>query len=96
MKSGEKGYRGFRRDYDPYKILLVLLKTREKKTSVIKKELCKINTLYCIPTLKWFNESLQKLEKEGFVCRIEKELDPAYYWVITEAGQDKLKELKEK
>lgn len=86
MKLGEKGKRGFQRDYNPIKILSVLLKTKEKKTSVIKKELCAIDKLYCKPTQKWYNESLQKLEEKGLVKRIVKELDPAYYWIITEEG----------
>lgn len=96
MKSGVKGKRGFQRDYNPFKILSVLLKTREKKTSVIKKDLCNAEELYCKPTLKWYNESLQKLEEMGLVKRIEKELDPAYYWVITEEGLLKLEECEKK
>jgi hypothetical protein len=94
MKSGTKGKQGFQRDYNPLKILSVLLKTREKKVMVIKKELCKRDKLYCIPTKKWYNEALQKLESMMFVKRIEKEMDPAYYWVITEEGIKKLDEVK--
>ena len=94
MKSGTKGKQGFQRDYNPLKILSVLLKTREKKVMVIKKELCKLDKLYCIPTKKWYNESLQKLESLRLVRRVEKELDPAYYWVITEEGIRKLDEFK--
>jgi len=94
VTSGIKGKRGFQRNYNPFKILSVLLKTREKKTSVIKKDLCKFDALYCKPTLKWYNESLQELEKKVFVKRIEKEMDPAYYWVITEEGLLKLEEMK--
>jgi DNA-binding HxlR family transcriptional regulator len=86
LTSGTKGERGFQPVYNRYKILSVLLKTKERKTSVIKKELCKIDEVYCKPTNKWYNEALQFLEKEGLVQRIEKELDPAYYWVITESG----------
>jgi DNA-binding HxlR family transcriptional regulator len=93
MKSGTKGKQGFQRDYNPFKILTVLLKTREKKVMVIKKELCKLDKLYCIPTKKWYNESLQKLESMNLVKRIEKEMDPAYYWVITEEGIRKLDEI---
>ena len=96
MTSGIKGKRGFQRDYNPFKILSVLLKTREKKTSVVKKDLCKVEELYCKPTLKWYNESLQELEKNGFVKRIEKEMEKSYYWVITEEGILKLEECEKK
>ena len=96
MTSGIKGKRGFQRNYNPFKILSVLLKTREKKTSVIKKELCKLDALYCKPTLKWYNESLQELEKNGFVKRIEKEMEKSYDWVITEEGILKLEECEKK
>lgn len=92
MPTSEKGKRGFQPDYDPYKILSVLLKTREKKTSVIKKELKIKDPDYGIPTNKWYNYALQKLEKEGLVLRDVKELDNAYYWTITEEGIKKLKE----
>ena len=96
MTSGIKGKRGFQRNYNPFKILSVLLKTREKKTSVVKKDLCKVEELYCKPTLKWYNESLQELEKNGFVKRIEKEMEKSYYWVITEEGILKLEECEKK
>jgi DNA-binding HxlR family transcriptional regulator len=87
LTSGTKGERGFQPVYDRYKILSVLLKTREKKTSVIKKELCKIDQDYCNPTAKWYNEALQRLEKEGLVKRVNKEMDNAHYWTITEVGE---------
>lgn len=95
MTSGIKGERGFQPEYDKYKILSVLLKTKERKASVIKKFLCKIDPKYCNPTQKWYNETLQKLEEEGFVKRIEKEMEKAYYWVITEEGKKKLEECEE-
>ena len=95
MPKSEKGKKGFQREYNPLKILSVLLKTREKKTSVIKKELCEKDKTYCKPTQKWYNENLQELRKRGLVERSIKELDPAYYWVITEAGIEELKKMKE-
>jgi DNA-binding HxlR family transcriptional regulator len=95
VPKSEKGKKGFQREYNPLKILSVLLKTREKKTSVIKKDLCKVDNSYCKPTQKWYNENLQELEKRGLVERSIKELDPAYYWVITEAGIEELKKMKE-
>jgi len=95
VPKSEKGKRGFQRDYDPLKILLVLLKTREKKTSVIKKELCEKDKMYCRPSQKWYNENLQDLEKRGMVEKIVKEFDLSYYWTITETGIKKRDEEKE-
>lgn len=96
MPTSEKGKRGFQREYNPYKILPVLLKTKEKKTSVIKKELCIRDPGFCMPTNKWYNDALKKLETEGLVKRTEKEMDNAYYWTITEEGIKKVKEEQEK
>jgi len=92
LPISEKGHRGFKREYNPYKILSVLLKTREKKTSVIKKEMCKVDQDYCNPTAKWYNEALQRLEKEGLVKRVNKEMDNAHYWTITEEGEKQKQE----
>lgn len=94
MTSGIKGFRGFQPNYDKYKILTVLFKTKERKTSIIKKELCKLDEKYCKPTAKWYNENLQALEKGGFVKRIEKEMDKTYYWIITDEGKAYLENLE--
>lgn len=72
--------------YDYKKVLTVLLKTRDKRTSVVKDELVEIFPEYKDASLKWYSRALLKLESEGFVEKITKPRDIAYYWVITEAG----------
>jgi len=76
----------FPKKYNPLKILKVLDTIEDKKTSVIKEDLVPIYPKYEKATLKWFNETLQQLEKDGLVQRIEKRKEKAYYWKITEDG----------
>ena len=76
----------FPKKYDPLKLLIVLESTEEKKASIIKEDIVSKFPEYDKATLKWFNETLQKLEKEGLVKRIEKRKEKAYYWIITEVG----------
>lgn len=85
----------FPQKYDPLKLLTVLKLTDESKASVIKEDMVLRYPEYEKATLKWFNETLQKLEKEGFVKRIEKRKEKAYYWIITEAGIKKRDEEQE-
>ena len=87
MKTDTKGEpHRFPKKHDPLKILKVLETTDDKKTSVIKEDLVLKYPEYEKTTIKWFNETLQNLEKNGLVQRIEKRKEKAYYWVITEAG----------
>ena len=85
----------FPKKHDPLNILKVVDQTEEKKTSVIKEDLVLKYPEYEKATLKWFNETLQKLEKDGLVKRIEKRKEKAYYWIITEAGIKKRDEEQE-
>jgi len=86
VKSNKSGKpHRFPKKYDPLKILTVL-SNDELKTSLIKEDLVVKFPEYEKATLKWFNETLQDLQKEGLVQRIEKRKEKAYYWVITEAG----------
>ena len=87
MTTNEKGKpHRFPKKHDPLKLLTILDSTEEKKASVIKEDLVLKYPEYEKATLKWFNETLQKLEKDGLVRRIEKRKEKAYYWVITESG----------
>ena len=92
---------GFPPKYDPYRLLSVIMKTRDKRTSVIKANF--LDTLseeekehYKNASSKWYSRGLEKLEKERLVKRIEKEMDNAYYWVITDEGKKKNEECEKK
>ena len=96
MKSNKLGKpHRFPKKYNPLKLLKVLDAAEEKKTSVIKEDLVLRCPGYGKATLKWFNETLQNLEKDGLVTRIEKRKEKAYYWIITEAGIKKRDEEQE-
>lgn len=87
MKSTKPGKpHRFPKKYDPLKLLIVLDPTEETKASIIKEDIVLKYPEYEKATLKWFNETLQDLGKEGLVRRVEKRKEKAYYWVITEAG----------
>lgn len=96
MEDRKKEPHRFPQKYNPQNILLVLLKTREKKTSVIKSDLVEIIPEYETASLKWFTRGSMKLESEGLVKRIKKQKDIAYYWVITPEGELIKKQLEKK
>lgn len=87
MKTDKKGKpHRFPTTYDYKKVLNVLSPTEEKKTSVVKEDLSKEDPKYDKAHSIWYVRALTKLESEGFVNKIKKRKDKAYYWTITEDG----------
>lgn len=70
--------------YDYTKVLDVLSKTEEKKTSVVKEDLSEIDPTYSKASSMWYVRALTKLEAGGLVEKIEKRKDKAYYWKLKE------------
>lgn len=87
MSQTERGKpHRFPTTYDYKKVLTALSVTEEKKTSVVKEDLSKEYPKYDKAHSIWYVRALTKLESEGFVNKIKKRKEKAYYWTITEAG----------